>query len=221
MTTMTTHNSPAEARAPFAKAEDGNAGIEFALLAPFIVGIYLGLAELSLAMSVDRQVSHSASVAGDLATQAMQLDTDQIADIMSATMRVAGVRDAQNMTIELQSFSKDASGKITNLGTATYNDSGADKLPDFDVASLGNDLLSEDSGVVVARVRYPYKPLGLSSRKRRSDGKTWIDDEIDFVETFLLKPRRSTEIEIVGEDAVTTCTGPYTGVICSSSATTP
>ena len=218
MNTMTRRPENRMARNSFACSESGNAGIEFALLAPFIIGLYLGLAELSVGMSVDRQVSHSASVAGDLATQATNLDEAQVADIMSATMRVAGVSDAQNMTIELQSFSMDDTGKITKLGTAIYNPSGEAALQAFDVQDLGSELLSSDSGVVVARVRYPYKPIGLSARKRQDNGQVWLPSELNFAETFLLKPRRSTTVEIGGKDMKTSCSGSYTSVTCTTFA---
>ena len=172
-----------------------------------------------MGMSVDRSIGHSASVAGDLATQAVKLETADISDIMSATMRVTGVSDPENMTIYIQSFSKESDGTINNLGEAIYNASGEDDLPPFDEGTLGEELLSEDSGVVVARVRYAYKPLGLSTRKK-ADGKAWMPAELNFQETFLLKPRRSTEIEIVGPDTRVTCSGPYSEVSCSAGTTT-
>ncbi len=194
--------------------EDGTAAIEFAILAPFIIGLYLGLAELSMGMGVERQISHSASVAGDLATQVTELEIENVADIMAATMRVAGVRDMENLTISLESFSMEDNGDINNLGSAVYNTAGEGDLPAFDVNTLGPELLSADSGVVVARVRYPYSPMGLS-RRENAEGKRWLPDELNFGDTFILKPRRSTEIEIVEADKKTTCTGRFDNITCT------
>ena len=60
---------------------DGIAAIEFALIAPIMIALYVGLAEISLLVTADRNVSHAASVTGDLATQIEVLDTDEVENL--------------------------------------------------------------------------------------------------------------------------------------------
>ena len=49
---------------------EGIAAIEFVFVAPIMIGMYFGLAEISTAISADRRISHATNVAGDLTTQA-------------------------------------------------------------------------------------------------------------------------------------------------------
>lgn len=57
---------------------DGLAAFEFALIALIMIALYVGLAEVSLLVTADRNVSHAASITGDLATQIESLDTDEV-----------------------------------------------------------------------------------------------------------------------------------------------
>ena len=84
----------------------GVAAIEFALIAPIMISFYFGLSEIAMAISADRDVTHGASVAGDLATQATELDRLDVEDIMNATIEVLNVRDGDvsDISIDLTSF---------------------------------------------------------------------------------------------------------------------
>jgi len=51
----------------YKSAKDGVAAIEFVFVAPIMIAMYFGLAEMSLAISADRKISHGTNIAGDLA----------------------------------------------------------------------------------------------------------------------------------------------------------
>lgn len=166
-----------------AKEEDGIAAIEFALLAPVMFAIYFGVSVISLAIAADRDLSHATNVIADLATQESQLTQTMIENIMTAGVAVVGASkskyDENRITIELISYEKN-SGTINQIGYArlgpaigTYNTS---KL-------TSNDrLLSDSSGVVVARISYKYDmPIGNNANFKLS-------------ESFVLKPRKSETV---------------------------
>lgn len=193
--------------------ESGIAAVEFALLAPMMIGVYLGLAELSMAMTVDRQVAHSASVMGDMVTQVTEVDAEDMADVMAASMIVSRVRDRTKLVMHVESFEMDDDGNITSLGSAVYNSARKSDLETVDPATLGPELLSPNSGVVIARVAYEHNALGLI----RVDGseRAYLPTSITLRETFMLKPRRSFTVEI-GEDAQEiTCTGSGKNTTCT------
>lgn len=196
--------------------ERGVAAVEFAIIAPIIIAIYLGLAELSMILDVKRQVSHSASVAADLATQTSQLNDTDSADMISAVLRVADVPETANYTVHMESFDRDSSGNVVSLGEVVFNTGGESNLPSVDVASLSTDVLDEDSGLVVARVSYEYTPMGLTSTMTGREDK-FLSGTFNLTETFLLKPRQSSTIP-VGSSAGTiiSCTGSADNVSCSS-----
>ena len=178
----------------------GVAAIEFVFVAPVMIFMYFGLAEISSAIIADRQISHATNVAGDLATQVATIDAAQMSEIMTATTLVMGIPSNKigDVKLEIASFSRNAGGDVVPLGKASLN---AAIATPFDADGLDDLILSPASGVVVARVEYNYEPLKLR----------FFDSNITLSETFLLKPRVSANV--VFENG--TGTGP-TDYICTS-----
>ena len=166
----------------FAKDNRGVAAIEFALIAPVMIAFYFGLSEISIAIAVDRDVTHATSVAGDLATQVIDLDRLDVVDVMTAALTVLSVNsnNLSDVTVELNSYEKSGTN-ITRIGYARMGPAiSAGGPATYDPSTLGNNLLSDTSGVVVARVNYKYKPTTLVFMKN-----------VTLSETFILKPRKS------------------------------
>ncbi|MCR6659287.1 MAG: pilus assembly protein [Asticcacaulis sp.] len=65
----------------FAGDGRGVSAIEFALVAPVLILLYLGMAELTLGMMAARRVSHLAATVGDLAAQSQTLTPTNITDL--------------------------------------------------------------------------------------------------------------------------------------------
>ena len=61
----------------------GVSAVEFALIAPILIMIYLALAELTLGMMASRRTSHLAATIGDLAAQSENLTDANITDLWS------------------------------------------------------------------------------------------------------------------------------------------
>jgi len=168
--------------------EDGIAAIEFAFIAPIMLFMYFGMAEVATAISVDRKISHSANVAGDLATQTEKISIAEMNEIMTATMLVMGIpSDKQNgVTIEIASYARDSGGAVIRKGLATLKGKNGIDLPTFNADDLDDRILSSSSGVVVARVNYIYEPLQLR----------YMPSEFNISEIFMLKPRKSANVDI-------------------------
>lgn len=165
-------------------AKGGVAAIEFVFVAPIMIGMYFGLAEISTAISQDRQISHSTNVAGDLTTQEATITADSMSEIMTAAALIMGVPTTRlnSINMEIASFSRDSSNNIVPLGTATL---GGSYPTTFDANGLDDLILSQSSGVVVARVSYDYEPLKLR----------FMTTNFTMSETFLLKPRQSANVD--------------------------
>lgn len=170
------------------KNKDGVAAIEFAFVAPVMIALYIGLAEVSLLISADRNVSHSASVAGDLATQEASLDQDEIEDIFNAALAVLGTNftNAQRVSMDIISFAVDDDGDTQEIGYAKLGTGLSSK---FDSSSTSSTLLNATSGLVVTRIKYEY----------HSPSRTYVQTP-NLTETFMLKPRKSTSISFGGSD---------------------
>ncbi len=162
--------------------KDGVAAIEFALIAPAMIALYIGLAEVSLLIAADRNVSHAASVTGDLATQEENLTTSEIEDIFNASLAVLGTdfTDSQRVSIDIRSFEMDGDGNLQEIGYAKLGSGITDK---YDASETSATLLNQTSGLVVARVKYEYYSVSQSFVQTPT-----------LTETFMLKPRKSPTI---------------------------
>ncbi len=187
------------------KNEDGLAAIEFAILAPLLISMYFGLAEIASAVAVDRSVSHATNVIGDLASQTSNIDKEDLEDVLSATIRVMNIENASGATIQIDSWARDSDGKNTLVGSAVMNN-GSASLPSFDPASVDNSMMNENSGIVVARIAYNYTPLKFMYMKQ----------DFTMSDTFILKPRRSTEVTFGSASGKSfSCTASGRTVSCS------
>lgn len=169
----------------FLRNKDGIAAIEFAFIAPVMLFMYFGMAEVATAISIDRQISHSANVAGDLATQSETVSVDEMTEIMTATMMTMGIPSDKRskVKIEISSYARASDDSIIQKGRATLNG----PFPTtFDASKLDDRILSSTSGIVVARVIYSYEPLKLR----------YMESDFDLKETFMLKPRKSANVDI-------------------------
>lgn len=199
--------SPRRLSRRYRQDEDGIAAIEFAIIAPIMIGMYFGLAEMASAISVDRRISHGTNVAGDLATQQPQLRDGEIEEVVAAAMRVMGVTDVDQIAIDMESFILPAVDQPPeSQGRIRVNNS-VGQFTSFDASTLDSKLLNANSGVVVTRVKYRYTPLQLR----------FFDSTITLEETFLLKPRRSDSVQFQdGTGSVVDCTATsFASVSCT------
>lgn len=174
----------------FREDTDGVAAIEFALIAPILIFMYLGLLEISMGIMADRDVSHATNVAGDLASQVDVLQKDEIENILTAAVTVMAPKDltpgAIRMSIEswdIDTAAGGGSGAPRSLGKATIGGTLTHGAPDMQKLRDLN-LLTNTSGVVVATINYDYVPVG----------NYYLDSVITLHETFVLKPRRTASI---------------------------
>jgi len=198
---------PTDLTQRFRKDERGVAAIEFAIIAPIMIAMYFGLAEIASAISVDRRVSHSTNVAGDLATQTAEISGDDIEEVVSAALRVLDVPDISKVSMDIESFILPNAGEAPESRGRVRVNSAAGSFGSYDAAKLDSKILNENSGVVVTRLSYKYTPLKLRFMKT----------EMSLNETFLLKPRRSDAVQIQdGNGSVVDCKATtFADVSCS------
>lgn len=187
------------------KEKRGVAALEFALIAPMLITAYLGLAELSIGLSVDRKVSHSASVAADMATQVTEIDAEIAAELFVAALQVSEINDPDNFTLHLESFTRDSSGDVVSLGSVWFNEGNLDTLEKVDVDDFDETIVSENAGIMVARVAYEYKPLGynrIQHQARReggssiTEGQGFLGKTVTLSEMIMFTPRESAKVTL-------------------------
>lgn len=182
----------------FRQDETGIAAVEFAILSPVMIALYFGVVEISMIIHSDKITSHATNVAGDLATQVSNMDSDDIEDVFEATLATMALRpdQASNVTAEILSYRMDASGTPEQIGKATLN--GGYSGAAYNPADIGPRLLTPSSGAVVSRVQYNYEAVTYK----------FIEAVTNLEETFILKPRSSADIpfSLDGSPGSFTCT---------------
>ena len=71
----------------FARDQRGVSAVEFALLAPMMIGLYLGCVEISDGVGADRKVSLTAAALANLSAQVSTISTSDMTNILDASSR--------------------------------------------------------------------------------------------------------------------------------------
>jgi Flp pilus assembly protein TadG len=101
----------ARARRPlrrFLRDKRGVSAVEFAMLLPLMVTLYLGGAEVSQAIAVDRKVTLTARTLADLVAQTTSVNSTDIANILAATTAVVAPFDDSKLKVTVSSVIVDA-----------------------------------------------------------------------------------------------------------------
>lgn len=165
--------------------KSGLSAIEFALILPIMITMYVGAVELSHALTVDRRVSSVASAVADLTAQTDKVDTNQVQDIFTASTSILTPYSVTPISIVLTSVVADADNKTTVDWSCAHKGAAHAEGSEF---TLPAGLTQPFSSVVVAEVTYSYTPpLGKA-----------IVGGITMSDTFYLRPRRSLSVEWQG-----------------------
>ena len=164
--------------------QGGAAAIEFALIAPFAVALYMGFAELTMAMMADHRVAHAAAVVGDLVAQSPSVSPSDLTDIFQVGSAILSPFTATPLKMRITSVVADANGipKVSwSQGSGMTAMTGGTAVGGFPPT-----LLQPGDSVIQADVSYQYtSPLGLT-----------LPTPITFSNTFYLKPRQSASVTL-------------------------
>ncbi|PQA72590.1 TadE/TadG family type IV pilus assembly protein [Brucella oryzae] len=164
----------------------GLGAVEFALIAPLLLLLYLGSVDLADGMDTNKKVSRSASVLADLVARQLSVtknDLDDMFNIGRASLLPYGRSDPK---IRITAIRIDGTENANNLepkvdwSYANIADFAAEK----GVASnFPASLLVEGSYFIKVDVELDYKPLNA-----------WISTSIPMSETYYLAPRYTNTI---------------------------
>lgn len=163
----------------------GVSAIEFALVLPVMIVMYIGAVEISHALTVDRRVTAVASAVADLAAQTDKVTPAEVQDIFTAASSIMTPYSATPISIVVTSVIADENNDTTVDWSCAHNGS-----PYADGAgfTLPDGLTQPFSSVIVAEVSYNYTPpLGH-----------YMTGGLTLTETFYLRPRRSLTVEMQG-----------------------
>jgi len=163
----------------------GVSAIEFAMIAPAVILLYVGVAEIGNALTIYRRTSQVASTAADLTAQVKSVSKSDIEDIQAAASSILTPYSTTPLTIVLTSVVADDNNK-GKVEWSCSNNGGA-RAPNS-VYPVPAGLTEPASSVIVAEIKYAFTPL-VSMTSIFSPGS------FDMKRTFYTRPRRSTKVE--------------------------
>lgn len=163
----------------------GVSAVEFALIVPLVILLYVGIAEIGNALTIYRRTSSVASTAADLTAQVKQVTASDLKDIESASTSIMTPADPTPLKIVLSSVVADQN----NNGKVEWScaSKGAGRAKDSSYA-LPAGLTQPDSSVIVAEITYAFTPL-VDLKAFFSPGA------FEMKRTFYARPRRSLTVK--------------------------
>ncbi len=105
----------------FKKNNEGVAAVEFAILAPFMIILFLGMVEVSDLMMAHRRVTIVTSTVADLVAQAEQITDDDVADVFDASRLIMSPYDSTAIQIRVTSVDINLDGTVEVGWSDGYN----------------------------------------------------------------------------------------------------
>ena len=140
----------------FLRDARGVSAIEFALLAPLMITLYLGGVEVSQAVNIDRKVSLTARTIADLVTRVTAVSTADMNNIFDAGTAVAAPYPSSKLKIKISSLYVD-NNNVVKVQWGRAKNTTARSNGDV-ISTLPAALKIKDTNLIWAEVEYEYTP---------------------------------------------------------------
>lgn len=162
----------------------GVSAIEFAMIAPILILLYVGIAEIGNALTIYRRTSTVASTAADLTAQVKTVSTSDLQDIVGASSSILTPYSTTPLKIVLSSVVADQN----NNGKVAWSQASKGSARGTNSAyAVPAGLTEPNSSVIVAEITYAFTPLvNLTS--------AFSPGSFEMKRTFYARPRRSLTV---------------------------
>lgn len=170
-----------KAIARFRRARDGVAAVEFAMLAPVMVTLFLGSIEVCDALNCNQKVTGMASTTADLIAQETSVSTNDMSNVYAAVNSIIYPYSTTGLKIVITSLVDNGSGggKVAwscaqNAAARTVNST----------VTVPTGVITSGGSVILAEITYPYA----------SPISDYITGTVNMTSQFYARPRRSTTV---------------------------
>jgi Flp pilus assembly protein TadG len=138
-----------------ARDQRGVSAVEFALLLPLMVTLYLGTVEISQGISADRKVTMTTRTVADLVSQTSSINNAGMTDILNASSSVMYPYTTNGLVVTISSVNIDANSKATIVWSDSLNGTARSV---GSTVTLPTSLVIPNTTVIWSEVQYLYKP---------------------------------------------------------------
>ena len=167
-------------------AREGVAAVEFALLAPFLILAYIGMANLAEAYFAQRRAVHMANTIADLTSQSTAVSAANLNDYFSIGALVMAPFPTTTLGQRISSITANSNG--TPQVDWSQGSGSLSGLVKGSTVTVPDAVLKAGQSVIEADVSYSY-----------SNPIAWIlPKALTFTKTAYLKPRQSLQVSYTG-----------------------
>jgi Flp pilus assembly protein TadG len=155
--------------ARFQRSCQGVAAVEFAMVLPVMVLMYLGMTELTFAVNTDRKITLLSRTLADLTGRATSVTTTEMDTIFSAALAVMAPYNSDQAKLTISSIVvkdtglKDTNGKAILKGTVCWSTARGPGNPaglaKGSVVTVPEGFQTADSSYILTNVDMPYSPV--------------------------------------------------------------
>ena len=133
----------------------GVSAVEFAMLLPLMITLYIGGVEVSQAIAVDRKVTLVARTLGDLVAQSTSVNSTEMSNILNAASSVVQPYSSSLIKVTVSRVDVDANKVAKVVWSKTKN--GTARAVNSTV-TLDNALSTANTSLIWAESQYTYTP---------------------------------------------------------------
>jgi Flp pilus assembly protein TadG len=168
----------------------GVSAVEFALLLPLMVALYLGVVEISQGIGADRKVTMTARAIADLVAQSSSMSNSDMTNSLNAATAVMAPFPDSKLKVTVTRVDVDGNGKATVAWSDSKNGTPRSK---GSTVTLPTALNIATSSLIWSEVEYAYKPtIGYI-----------VSGTLTLKDHLYMRPRQSTCVS--RENVTATC----------------
>ncbi|HEY0224629.1 MAG TPA: TadE/TadG family type IV pilus assembly protein [Pseudolabrys sp.] len=140
-------------RSRLARDQRGVSAVEFALLAPMMIGLYLGCVEISQGVAADRKVSLVSAALANLTAQVTAISASDMTNILDASSAIIQPYSANLLKMTITCLKIDANKNVSVKWSVTRNGTARSGT-----VTLPSALAVANSYLILSEASYAYTP---------------------------------------------------------------
>jgi Flp pilus assembly protein TadG len=141
--------------AGFRRDERGVSAVEFAMLLPLMITLYLGTVEISQGVGIDRKVTLTTRTVADLASRVSSINNADMTNLLNASSSVIAPYDVTKLKVTVSLVTIDANGQAKVTWSDTFQGT---KRAVGSTVTLPAALNVANTSLVWSEVSYNYTP---------------------------------------------------------------
>ncbi len=141
--------------ARFSQDQRGVSAVEFAMLLPLMITLYLGTVEISQGVGIDRKVTLVTRTVADLAAQVSSINNADMTNLLTASSAVIAPYDNSKLKVTVSLVAIDANGSAKISWSDTLNGT---KRTVGSTVTLPAALNVASTSLIWSEVSYSYTP---------------------------------------------------------------